>query len=68
VGDGVLVVAVEVEESSDFGEGERDQSSMDGCRGVTSLGFWWFSGVAPFFLALWAVTARRVWARTANAM
>jgi hypothetical protein len=33
VGDGVLVAVNEVEESADFGEGERDKASMDGWRG-----------------------------------
>jgi hypothetical protein len=32
VGDGVLAVVDEVEESSDFGEGERDKASMGGWR------------------------------------
>ena len=33
VGDGVFAVVNEVEESADFGEGERDKASMDGWRG-----------------------------------
>jgi hypothetical protein len=33
VGDGVFAVVDEVEESADFGEGERDKASMDGWRG-----------------------------------
>jgi hypothetical protein len=31
VGDGVFAAVNEVEESTDFGEGERDKTSMDGC-------------------------------------
>jgi hypothetical protein len=31
--DGVFAVVDEVEEASDFGEGERDKTSMDGWRG-----------------------------------
>lgn len=34
MGDGVLAVGNDVEESADFGEGERDQASMSGCRSV----------------------------------
>jgi hypothetical protein len=71
VGDGVFVVAVEVEESTDFGEGERDQASAGGCCGFTGFGFDcrdWLPGVQPLFLALCAVTARKLWARTANPM
>jgi hypothetical protein len=33
VGDGVFAVVDEVEESADFGEGERDQVSRGGWRG-----------------------------------
>ncbi len=33
VGNGGCVATHEVEESSDFGEGERDEASMDGWRG-----------------------------------
>jgi hypothetical protein len=33
VGDGVFAVVNEVEETADFGEGERDKASMDGWRG-----------------------------------
>jgi len=33
VGDGVVVAVDKVEESADFGEGERDEASMDGWRG-----------------------------------
>ena len=37
----MFVVVCEVEESTDFGEGERDKTSMDGWRG-----FWfgWIVG------------------------
>jgi hypothetical protein len=31
--DGVFAAVDEVEESTDFGEGERDKTSMDGWRG-----------------------------------
>ena len=34
VGDGVFAVANEVEQSTDFGEGERDKVAVDGWRGV----------------------------------
>ena len=64
VGECVFVMAVEVEESTYFGEGERDQASADGCRRV---GFGWLSAASPF-LALCAVTARKVWASMANVM
>jgi hypothetical protein len=40
MGDGVLVAVDEVEESTDFGEGERDKASMDGWRGF------WFGRLA----------------------
>jgi hypothetical protein len=33
MGEGVLAVVNEVEESAYFGEGERDEASMDGWRG-----------------------------------
>jgi hypothetical protein len=33
VGDAVLAAVDEVEESADFGEGERDEASMDGWCG-----------------------------------
>jgi hypothetical protein len=33
VGDGVFVVVDEGQESAYFGEGERDEASMDGWRG-----------------------------------
>jgi len=33
MGNGGCVATHEVEESSDFGEGERDEASMDGWRG-----------------------------------
>jgi hypothetical protein len=70
VGDGVVVVSVEVEEFADFGEGEGDKPFMGRWRGVR---FGWFAGsalavvqlfgaVAPLFLALCAVIARKVWA------
>jgi hypothetical protein len=34
MGNGVLAVRNEVEESTDFSEAERDQASMDRCPGV----------------------------------
>jgi hypothetical protein len=33
VGDGVFAAVDEVEESTNFGEGERDEGPVDGCRG-----------------------------------
>jgi hypothetical protein len=47
VGECVFFVAVEVEESTYFGEGERDQASAGGCWRV---GFGWLSA-ASLFLA-----------------
>ena len=57
VGDAVLAAVDEVEESADFGEGERDKSSMDGWRGFgfgrlvgwIILSVWLFGLLAPFF-------------------
>ena len=54
VGDAVVD---EVEESADFGEGERDKSSMDGWRGFgfgrlvgwIILSVWLFGLVGPLF-------------------
>ena len=72
VGDGVLAVVDEVEESTDFGEGERDEASMDGWCGFgwlvgsVVLLVWLFRLVGPLFLALCAVTARKVWASMAR--
>ena len=71
VGDAVVD---EVEESADFGEGERDKSSMDGWRGFgfgrlvgwIILSVWLFGLVGPLFLAWCAVTARKVWASMAR--
>ena len=74
VGDGVFGLVNEFEESADFGEGERDQASVDGWSGL------WFGrrvgwifllvslcGVlAPLFLAWCAVTARKVWVSMAR--
>ena len=69
VGDRVAVVAVEIDKSAYFGEGERDQASA--ARGLLFrsgqlLG--WVLGEVPFFLVLAAVTARKVWASMANVM
>ena len=74
VGDAVLAAVGEVEESADFSEGERDKSSMDGWRGFgfgrlvgwIILSVWLFGLVGPLFLALCAVTARKVWASMAR--
>ena len=70
VADGVVAVVDEVKESTDFGEGQRDETSADRWRGfwcgrlvgwvvvlVELLGL-----LAPLFLALCAVMARKVWA------
>lgn len=35
--DGVFAVVNEIEESADFGEGERDKASVDGSRGFGRL-------------------------------
>ena len=74
VGDAVLAAVDEVEESADFSEGERDKSSMDGWRGFgfgrlvgsIILSVWSLGLVGPLFLALCAVTARKVWASMAR--
>ena len=74
VGDAVLAAVDEVEESADFGEGERDEASMDGWRGFgfgrfvgsVVLLVWLFGLLGPLFLALCAVTARKVWASMAR--
>ena len=74
VGDAVLAAVDEVEESADFGEGERDEASMDGWRGFgfgrfvgsVVLLVWLFGLVGPPFLALCAVTARKVWTSMAR--
>ena len=66
-----MVVAVEVEESTDFGEGKWGQASGSWFRGFGGFGWCgvvWWSPVDPPFLALCAVTARKVWARTASAV
>jgi hypothetical protein len=34
VGDGLFALVNEVEESANFGEGERDEGPVDGCRGI----------------------------------
>ncbi|MCA1681951.1 MAG: hypothetical protein LC700_02165 [Actinobacteria bacterium] len=39
MGDAVLAAVDEVEESADFGEGERDEASMDGWRGFRFVRF-----------------------------
>jgi len=69
VGDRVAVVAVEIDESAYFGEGEWDQASA---TGDWLVGFGrllgWVLGEVPLFLALAAVTARKVWASMANVM
>jgi hypothetical protein len=67
VGDGVVVVSVEVEEFADFGEGECDKPFMGWWRGGrfagSALGVVQVLGaLAPLFLALCAVIARKVWA------
>jgi len=41
VGDAVLAAVNDIEELADFGEGERDEASMDGWCG---LRFGWFVG------------------------
>lgn len=74
VADGVVAVVDEVKESTDFGEGQRDETSADRWRGfwcgrlvgwvvvlVELLGL-----LAPLFLALCAVMARKVWASMAR--
>ena len=69
-----MVVVDEVEESADFGEGERDEASVDGWRGFwfgrlvgsVVLLVWLFGLLGPLFLALCAVTARKVWASMAH--
>jgi hypothetical protein len=64
----------EAKESTDFGEGERDKTSMDRRHGFR---FSWLDGsivlpiqlfllLAPLFLVLCAVTARKVWASMAR--
>ncbi len=57
VGDGVFAVVNEIEESADFGEGQRDQASMDGWRGFGFSPFvgwiivlvWLRGSTAPLF-------------------
>jgi hypothetical protein len=64
----------EVEQSTDFGEGERDQASVDGWSGFRfgRRGGWIFPLVSlcgvlgPLFLAWCAVTARKVWVSMAR--
>ena len=66
----MFVVVNEVEESTDFGEGEGDQSSTDGSCGVWFGGIvllvWLFGLCGPPFLVVCAVTARKVWASMAR--
>ncbi|MGB8385191.1 MAG: hypothetical protein WCG47_28785, partial [Dermatophilaceae bacterium] len=68
--DWVLVVDYRVQQSPYFGEGDGDQSPVNGvpCFGSTGCGWYMFVGcwllgrlVSPF-LALCAVTARKLWA------
>jgi hypothetical protein len=61
----VAVVAVEIDKSAYFGEGEWDQASAPG---GWLVGFGLILGEVPLFLALAAVTARKVWANIANVM
>lgn len=75
LGDGVSAVVNQVDESTDLGEGERDETSMQGWGG--GLRFGWLVGsivllvqlfvslTAPF-LVLCAMTARKVWASMAR--
>ncbi len=70
----MFAVVNDVEESADFGEGERDEASTDRRRGfrfgrlVGSIVVlvWLFGLLAPPFLVLCAVTARKVWASMAR--
>ena len=70
VGDGGLVAVNEVEEPADFGEGEIDEMSVDGwCGfevgpggGVVVVGGESFGVLAPLFLVVCAVIAKKVWA------
>ena len=74
VGDGVFVAVSEGQESAYFGEGECDKASVDGWRGFR---FGRFTGwvvvfvelrgvLAPLFLVVCAVMARKVWASMAR--
>ena len=69
LGERVAVVAVEIDKSAYFGEGEWDQASV---AGGWLVGFGelrrWVLGEVPFFLAVAAVTARKMWASMANVM
>ncbi len=63
----MVVVSVEVEEFADFGEAEVDKPFMGRWRGGRFAGsalavVQLFGAVAPLFLALCAVIARKVWA------
>jgi hypothetical protein len=58
VGEGVFAVVNEAEESADFGEGERDQASVDGWRGFR---FGRFSGWSVVFVELFGVLAPLFW-------
>ena len=64
----------EGEQSTDFGEGERDQASVDGWGGFRfgRRAGWifllvsWCGVLVPLFLAWCAVTARKVWVSMAR--
>jgi hypothetical protein len=75
LGDGVSAVVNQIDESTDFGEGERGETSMEGWGG--GLRFGWLVGsivllvqlfvsLTPPFLAVCAMTARKVWASMAR--
>lgn len=74
VSDGVFALVNEVEKSTDFGEGERDQASMSGWRGSRSgwitgwivLLYWRFGLFSAPFLAVYAMMVRKVWASMAR--
>ena len=65
MGERVAVVAVEIDKSAYFGKGEWDQALA---TGGWLVGFGWLLGGVPLFLALAAVTARKVWASMTNVM
>jgi len=72
--DGVFAVMNEGQESAYFGEGERDEPSMDGWRDFRfgRLTGWVvvfvqpFGVLAPPFFVVCAVMARKVWASMAR--